>query len=66
MMNPIQLIGFLPQLRQNPAAFLQQMLGVQIPPNMTDPNAILDWFVETGKYSREQIDSLKYQLGISR
>ena len=68
-MNPLQLLQMLPQLQQNPAAFLQQRMGVQLPEGMNDPNAILKWMVDNGKTSQAQIDQLKQTLssfGISR
>ena len=64
-MNPLQMLQMLPQLKQNPAAFLQRM-GVQLPPNTNDPQAILDYFVKSGRVSQSQIDSLKASLGINR
>ena len=65
-MNPFQLLQMLPQLQQNPAAFLQQRMGVQLPEGMNDPNAILKWLVDNGKTTQAQIDQLKSSLGISR
>ena len=68
-MNPLQLLQMLPQLQQNPAAFLQQKMGVQLPEGMNDPNAILKWMVDNGKTSQAQIDQLKQTLssfGINR
>ena len=64
-MNPMQILSMLPSLKQNPAAFLQNM-GIQLPPNTTDPNAILDYLVRSGRVSQSQIDSMKTSLGISR
>lgn len=66
MMNPMQILSMLPQLQQNPAAFLQQRLGVQLPAGMNDPNEILKWMVDNGKTSQAQIDQLKASLGINR
>lgn len=65
-MNPIQMLSMLPQLQSNPAAFLQQRLGVQLPNGMNDPNAILQWLVENGKVTQAQIDQMKSSLGINR
>ena len=64
-MNPLQLLQMLPQLQQNPAAFLQQR-GIPVPQGMNDPNAILKWFVDNGKATQAQIDQLKSSLGINR
>lgn len=65
-MNPMQILSMLPQLQQNPAAFLMQKMGVQLPEGMNDPNAILKWMVDNGKTSQAQIDQLKTSLGINR
>ena len=66
MFNPMQLLSMLPQLKQNPAAFLQQKMGVQLPSGMNDPNEILKWLTDNGKVKQEQIDSIKSSPGINR
>lgn len=64
-MNIMQVLSMLPQLRQNPAAVLAQR-GIQLPQGMNDPNAILDYMVENGKVSREQVEQAKALFGINR
>ena len=49
-------MSMLSQLKQNPAA----MLGARynIPPNMTDPNEILQHLLTTGQVSQDQVNRL--------
>ena len=42
-------------LKSNPAAFLGKQ-GVQLPPGMTDPNAILNQMIHSGRYSQAAIN----------
>lgn len=57
MNNLIQAIN---TLKSNPAAFLGRM-GVSIPQGMTDPNAILNQIVQSGRFSQDQINAAYQQ-----
>lgn len=61
-MIPNQMIGMLQQLKQNPMQFLMQRrmnISQGIPTN--DPQAILNYLVQTGQVTQEQINSA-YQM----
>lgn len=53
------LIQIAQTIRANPAAFFQQR-GLQLPAGMTDPNAILSHFAQSGQLSQGQIN-MAYQ-----
>jgi len=46
----------LQQIKSNPAAFLAQK-GINIPQGMTDPTAILNHLVSSGRVSQNQINA---------
>jgi len=48
--------GMLQQIKSNPAAFLAQK-GINIPQGMTDPTAILNHLVSSGRVSQNQINA---------
>jgi hypothetical protein len=54
-MNPQMMMQLLPNLKSNPAGFLQSR-GISIPQNMTDPQQILQYLVNSGRFSQEQIN----------
>lgn len=53
--------NMLQQLKSNPAQFLAQK-GINIPQGMTDPNAILQHLVSSGRVSQNQINAA-FQMG---
>lgn len=53
MNNPINLLN---ALKSNPAAFLQQRMGIALPQGMNDPNKILNQLMQSGRFSQEQIN----------
>ena len=53
--------NMLQQLKANPAMFLAQK-GIAIPQGMTDPNAILNHLLSSGKISQAQINNA-FQMG---
>lgn len=57
-MIPNQMMGMLQQLKQNPMQFLMQR-RMNIPQGipMNDPQAILNYLVQTGQVTQEQINS---------
>lgn len=48
--------SMLQQIKTNPVAFLAQK-GINIPPGMTDPSAILNHLVSSGRVSQSQINA---------
>lgn len=56
-MMPNQMLGMLQQLKANPAQFLMQR-RLNIPQGISaDPKSILDYLVQTGKVSQQQINA---------
>ena len=62
MNNPMNVMGMLNQLKQNPMQFLMQR-RMNLPQGvaMNDPQAILNHLVQTGQVSQQQINSA-YQM----
>lgn len=62
MPNPMNMMGMLNQLKQNPVQFLMQR-RFNLPQNISasDPQAILNHLVNTGQVSQQQINSA-YQM----
>lgn len=62
MSNPMNMMGMLNQLKQNPVQFLMQR-RFNLPQNISasDPQAILNHLVNTGQVSQQQINSA-YQM----
>ena len=56
--NPMQ---FLQRLQQNPAQFLKE-LGLDIPANMGDPNAIIQHLMNSGQVSQQQYNAARQQV----
>ena len=50
--NPIQMLQ---QLRQNPMQFLRNA-GLNIPGNMSDPNAIIQHLMNSGQVNQQQFE----------
>lgn len=53
-MNPM-MNSVLSQMKHNPMQFLTQK-GFNIPQNMNDPNAIIQYLMNTGQVSQTQYD----------
>lgn len=53
-MNPM-MNNVLSQMKRNPMQFLTQK-GFNIPQNMNDPNAIIQYLMNTGQVSQTQYD----------
>lgn len=53
-MNPM-MNNVLSQMKRNPMQFLTQK-GFNIPQNMNDPNAIIQYLMNTGQVSQAQYD----------
>lgn len=58
-MNPMQAVT---QIRQNPAAFLQQA-GLSIPQGMTDPQQMVQHLLQSGQVNNQQIQAAQQMLG---
>jgi len=54
-MNPQMMMQLLPSLKSNPAAFLQSR-GINIPQNMNDPQQIVQYLVNSGRFNQNQIN----------
>lgn len=53
--NPMQLLQ---QLRQNPAQVLRQA-GMNVPANITDPNAIIQHLMNSGQVTQESYNQAR-------
>ena len=61
-MIPNQMLGMLQQLKQNPIQFLmQRRMNLPQGMSMTDPNAILNYLVQSGQVSQQAINNA-YQM----
>lgn len=58
-MNPMQAIS---QIRQNPAAFLQQA-GFNIPQGMTDPQQMVQHLLQSGQVNGQQLQAAQQMAG---
>ena len=66
MLNPMQLMQMLPQLKGNPMQFLSQR-GIQIPQGMTNPQQIVQQMLNSGRITQAQVDQARQmamQMGI--
>ena len=56
--NPQNLMSMYKQFRANPAQFLMQH-NINVPQNvsMSDPNAIMNYLMQTGRISQAQVNS---------
>ncbi len=66
MLNPMQLMQMLPQLKGNPMQFLAQR-GIQIPQGMNNPQQIVQQMLNSGRYTQAQVDQARQmamQMGI--
>lgn len=55
MNNPLLNIGMLNQLRSNPMALLQRA-GLNVPPNMNNPQAIIQHLMNSGQLTQQQMN----------
>lgn len=66
MLNPMQLMQMLPQLKGNPMQFLSQR-GIQIPQGMNNPQQIVQQMLNSGRITQAQVDQARQmamQMGI--
>lgn len=56
VLNQPSMNSMLQQIKSNPVAFLAQK-GINIPQGMTDPSAILNHLVSSGRVSQNQINA---------
>ena len=54
-MNSMAMMQAINQLRRNPIQTLRQM-GVNVPDNLTDPNAIIQHLMDSGQVTQQQYD----------
>ena len=54
-MNLQMMMQLLPSLKSNPAQFLQSRV-INIPQNMNDPQQILQYLVNSGRFNQSQIN----------
>lgn len=59
MNNPAQVMQMVQQLKSNPMAMLARRF--RLPQNLQDPNDILNYLVQSGQVSQQQINSA-YQM----
>ena len=60
MLNPMQLMQMLPQLKGNPMQFLAQR-GIQIPQGMNNPQQIVQQMVTSGQLPQNVFNELAQQ-----
>ena len=53
--NPMQMLQ---QLRQNPVQFLRQA-GLNVPADLSDPNAIIQHLMNSGQVSQQRYDQAR-------
>lgn len=58
MNNPAQMMQMLQQLKGNPAQFLGRY-GVQVPQGMTNPQAIVQQMLNSGRVTQQQFDQAR-------
>lgn len=58
-LNPIAMLA---QFRQNPMAMIQRA-GLNVPANITDPNAIIQHLMNSGQISQAQYDRARQMAG---
>lgn len=55
MNNPMQMLN---AFRQNPMQYLRQA-GYNVPPNLTDPNAIIQHLMNSGQISQQKYNQAR-------
>lgn len=58
MNNPMTMLQMLQRLRQNPMAVLRES-GMNIPQNMTDPNAIIQHLMNSGQITQARYEQAR-------
>ena len=58
MINPMQLMQMLPQIKSNPMQFLAQR-GIQIPQGMNNPQQIVQQMLNSGRITQAQVDQAR-------
>lgn len=61
--NPMQMLGMLTQLKQNPMGFLRQA-GFNLPGNMSDPQQMIQHLMNSGQVSQAQYDQARQMAQI--
>lgn len=58
MLNPMQIMQMLPQIKSNPMQFLAQR-GIQIPQGMNNPQQIVQQMLNSGRVTQAQVDQAR-------
>lgn len=58
MLNAMNLLSMLPQLKANPLGMLRQY-GFNVPDNISDPNAIIQHLMNSGQISQSQYNQAR-------
>lgn len=56
--NMAQLLQQLQSLQQNPLGFLQN-LGLSVPQNMSNPNDIIQYLMNSGRFTQQQYEQAR-------
>ena len=57
-LNPMQVMQQLQALRQNPVQVLRQA-GMNVPDNLTDPNAIIQHLMNSGQVTQQRYEQAR-------
>ena len=60
-MNPLQIMQMVQSLQQNPVQFLQSR-GFNVPQNINDPNAIIQYLMNTGQITQDQYQNVRRMM----
>lgn len=60
-MNPLQIMQMVQSLQQNPVQFLQSR-GFNVPQNINDPNAIIQYLMNTGQVTQDQYQNVRRMM----
>ena len=58
MINQMQIMQMLPQIKANPMQFLAQR-GIQIPQGMNNPQQIVQQMLNSGRVTQAQVDQAR-------
>ena len=62
MTNPMQMLA---ALKQNPAQLLQQA-GLRVPVNLTNPNDIIQYLMNSGQISQQKYEQARQMASMFR
>ena len=62
-MQMMQLMQNMQQLKNNPAAILQQR-GLNVPGGMNDPQAIINYLTQSGQVPQSRIQAMMQMMGM--